>query len=84
MRHDEPELGGLIFVNRLHTLENYIIGPPRRPFKNPAGNYIIIVNEKIDDNDLDLAAHILYILWRDYRILNAFLILSCEQEEVYL
>lgn len=81
-RRDEPELGGLVFVNSLSTLENYIIGPPRRPFANPAGNYVIIINEKIDENGWNLAAHILYVLWRDYRILNAFLILSCEDDEV--
>lgn len=83
-RRDEPELGGLVFVNKLDTLENYIVGPPRRPFNNPAGNYVIIINEKIDSDGWDLAAHILYILWRDYRILNAFLILSCEKDEVHL
>lgn len=81
-RRDEPELGGLVFVNKLDTLENYIVGPPRRPFNNPAGNYVIIINEKIDANGWDLSAHILYILWRDYRILNVFLILSCEPQEV--
>lgn len=82
-RRDEPELGGLIFTSSLNILENYASGPPRRPFNNPAGNYVIIINEPIiEKSGWSLAAHIMYILWRDYRIVNAFLILSCEPTQL--
>lgn len=82
VRRDEPELCGLIFTASLKTLENYITGPPRRPFHNPSGNFVIIISKPVDSDGGLLAAHILRILWRDYRILHIFILASCEEFKV--
>lgn len=82
VRRDEPELGGLIFSSSLKTIDKYIRGPPRRPFHNPSGNFVIIISRPVESGDAYLTAHILQKLWRDYRIMHLFIFASCEQYKV--
>lgn len=78
-RRDETRLGSLIYADTLQHLLNYV---QRINFPIAAGNFILIVNKPVVDDWSPLSGQILATLWRKYRILYAFLILSCPETEV--
>lgn len=85
VRREEPELGAIVYIESLEIFEKYLVGPPRHPFRNPIGNFVIIFSKHYDDSDVYqlLAANVMKILWEDYRVLNVILILSCNINKVY-
>lgn len=84
VRRDEPELGAIVYIESLEIFEKYLVGPPRHPFRNPIGNFVIIFSKHYDATDEYqlLAANVMKILWEDYRVLNVILILSCNPKKV--
>lgn len=86
VRRDEPELGAIVYIESLEILERYLVGPPRHPFRNPVGNFVIVFSKHFNNSDEYqlLAANVLKILWEDYRVLNAILIFTCNVNKVIL
>lgn len=81
-RRDEPELGALVYIDSLDTLKKYISGSPRRPFHNPAGNFVIVLTTPVQPDWDALASQIMANLWQAYGILHAFFITACDRNEV--
>lgn len=79
MRRDENRLGALIFAKSVLHLQNFV---QNNNFSNTVGNFVLIVNRPVLDDHSTLAAQVMETLWRKYRILYAFLILSCSDTEV--
>lgn len=84
IRHDEPELAAFVYASSFDIIEEYLVGPPRRPFYKPRGNFIIIVTEAVQIEWTESAASILEKLWRDYRVFNAIIMVPCEVNQVCL
>lgn len=71
-----------VYANSFDVIEEYLFGPPRRPFYKSTGNFIIFVTEKANIDWMESAASILEKLWRDYRVLNVIITMPCEVEQV--
>lgn len=82
IRTDEPQLAAFIYSDSLDIIEDYLVGPPRQPFYRPRGNFIIIVTERAQADWMESSATILEKLWRDYRVLNVFIMMPCEDKQV--
>lgn len=82
IRKDEPELAAFIYANSFSIVEDYLVGPPRRPFYKSRGNFIIVITEALQLDWKESAAAILEILWRDYRVFNALVMTPCEEDQV--
>lgn len=79
VRRDENRLGALIYANSLMHLHNYV---QENHFSKSAGNFVFVVNKPVSDDYSPLASQVMSALWRKYRIMYAFLILSCPDNEV--
>lgn len=79
VRYEEPQVGAIVLINSVSILDKYLEGPPRHPFLQPQVNFVIVVASRFDK---DLAAHLMQVLWREYRIRRAILICSCSDSEV--
>lgn len=77
----KPRLGSIVIVTALETLQDFLRGTPRHPFFRPAGNFVIIVSDSGAVAKRDLTAHVMQVLWRDYRTKRVFIVLACDQSE---
>lgn len=79
MRRDENRLGAFIYADSLMHLKNYV---QKSRFPKSDGNFVLIVNKPVLEDYITLASQVMAILWRKYRIMYAFLILTCPNTEV--
>lgn len=82
-RKDEPELGSLVIVDTISILDNYLKGPPRRPFNNQRTYFVLLVRLMEENWKIDVE-NLLEKLWRDYGIINVILLTPCGGDKVLI
>lgn len=82
-REDSPLFGSLVIADTVNVIDEYLLGYPRRPFKYPRVNFVILIY-KNDSSTLwnSVAAKVLTKLWKMYGVLNAIIISTCNPSEV--
>lgn len=84
-RVDSPTHGSLILVECSNLIDDYIFGYPRRPFRRPRANFIIIAYKLESPMAWDVtASRILARLWRKYGVLNAIILSTCNPNDVII
>lgn len=77
VRKDEPNLGALIMAERISTVDKYLVGSARRPFRFPRRLHIISIMKNIESNFNETSEKVLKKLWLDYGISNAIIMTPC-------
>lgn len=84
-QEEEPQSAALMFTDSLTKFDEYLTGNSRRPFAHPNVHIIILVSDPemdVDGGGNSLAAHIMRTLWKDFWIVDAFVVFFCQSEEV--
>lgn len=77
----KPRRGSIVIVAALETLQAFLRGPPRHPFARPAGNFVIVITAADAVAKRDLTAHVMQVLWREYRTKRVFVVLACDSAD---
>lgn len=72
--------GTIVFVSNIITLDKYLTGSPRSPFKFPRGLFMIILLSTNEPDFDELAEKLLEKLWNQYFIGNVAIITPCDRE----
>lgn len=84
-REDAPVFGSVVLVENTELVDKYLVGYPRRPFKHPRANFVIIsYKNETNINWESNSVKILTRLWKYYGVLNAIIISACQPEEVMI
>lgn len=76
-RRDQIDSGVLVVVEKISTIDKYLIGPPRSPFHFPRQMFVILIMETNEIGFEEIAVQVLTKLWLDYGIANVILITPC-------
>lgn len=80
VRRDETRFGALIYATTFEHLDNYI---RTHRFPISSGNFVLIVTEPPRRDDwMGDGSRIMAFLWKNYKILYAFLIVACQSNGV--
>lgn len=72
--------GTIVFVQNIITMDKYLTGSPRAPFKFPRGLFMIIILSTNEPEFDELAEKLLEKLWNQYFIGNLAIITPCDRE----
>lgn len=73
---NNKQLNIIVFVNDIGTLDDYLRGPVKYPFRSSSSNYLLLIGESSGDNFIDIVGSILSRLWFDYGILRVLVMMS--------
>lgn len=77
IRKDEPNLSAFIITEKISTIDKYLVGSARRPFRFPRRLYIISIMSNKEPKFNETSEKVLKKLWLDYGISNAILMTPC-------
>lgn len=78
-REDEPEFGKVIISSDIRIIDNYLNGQKRALFDSKRSIYVIIIYEQSDVSWDLMVSQILAKLWKIHGILNAIVLVTCQQ-----
>lgn len=82
-RDDSPSHGSLVLVEYSKLIDGYLVGYPRRPFRQPRANFIIVVYKlEVTTSWETTASRVLSRLWQTYGVLNALIMSTCHPSDV--
>lgn len=83
VREDDPDFGSVVLSEHIETLDAYLNGETRHPFKAKRAHYVLIVYRAMESRTWDKwASSVLSKLWTHHGILNAIIISTCKEKNV--
>lgn len=77
VRKDEPKNGAFILTDRISTINKYLYGSVRRPFRFPRRIFVIAVMSNMEANLKLMTEKVLERLWLEYGIGNIVIMTPC-------
>lgn len=82
-REDDPAFGSIVLSENIETLDFYLNGETRYPFKVKRAHYVLIAYRQMESRTWDKwASSVLSKLWKQHGILNAIIISTCKENNV--
>lgn len=73
---EDEDLGAVVIIENITLLNEFLVGPARRPFLVPRKDYVIVLRY-VHENWRSTAAAVLQRLWENYGIYKILLMAPC-------
>lgn len=77
-RRDDIVTGVFVIVENISTIDDFLVGSPRKPFHDPRRIYIITITNAGEPNFEKITIDVLTKLWKDYGIALVILLTPCQ------
>lgn len=76
-RTDKPRARVFVIAENIRTIDEYLVGSARFPFRHPRQLYVIAITTVTEPNFDAICEKVLEKLWKDYGIGNVVIITPC-------